>query len=72
MKDLTRNSQTIFSPGWGQLWGNPLDLHGNRDGQHPLAMFVPELNRELTGTTLRQSVPADLGHSGRFLLFGII
>jgi hypothetical protein len=44
-----------------------VDFHQDCDGQHPLAVFVPDLNRDLAAVTLRQAVPPNLGRSGRGL-----
>jgi len=43
--------------GWWRV--NSLHLHGNRDGQHPLAMFVSDLNDNLAGVVFRETISAD-------------
>src|SRR5215213_10597533 len=47
-----------------------MDLNGDRHGQHPPALLVPELNRDRAGTALRQPISADLRGGLDRLVFG--
>jgi hypothetical protein len=55
-----------------RFWGDAVDLHRNRDRQHPLMMLVPQLDRDLTGVAHRKPIPSDLSRSDGGLAFGSI
>jgi hypothetical protein len=47
-------------------------MHRYRDGQHSLAMLVPDLDRDFTGVARRQPMPPNLSRrAGSFVLGGI-
>jgi hypothetical protein len=53
-KGLLQIMRTIVSRARGQrLRVDPVDLHRDHHRQDPLAVFVPHLDRDVTGFTLR-------------------
>src|SRR4028118_1396593 len=72
-KGILRITWTIASRPRG-LWRRvyPVGLHRDCHGQHPLAVFVPDLDRNLADITLRQPVPPNLGCCPSCLVFGSV
>jgi hypothetical protein len=65
---LVRNPQTTFSSARRlRRWLHPVDLHRDYDGQHPLAVFVPDLDCDPPSVFPRQVVSPVLGRSGCLL-----